>query len=142
MLLALGMPQQEYACFADRASEGDRPRMHYKLLELLGCQQGAPLGSEAARQLLSTLHRPWLYDRTTGLVLEVPKAHPFVAAMLYCLHKGQDWAGGEGEQYLREHMGFWLSSVSLSRRAIHVATGLKLSAQERQAFRSFSFMAI
>jgi hypothetical protein len=36
--------------------------------------------------------------------------------MLYCLHKGQDWAGGEGEQYLREHMGFWLSSVSLSRR--------------------------
>ena len=103
-----------------------------------------PLGSDEARRMFCSLHLPWLYDRTTGLVLHVPRAHPFVAAMLYCLHRSTERRAGEGDAYLREHLGFWLSSVSLSSRTItiHVAPGLKLTAQERKGFRSFSFMTL
>lgn len=127
------------APFADRACETARARLHCKLLEFLGVQPGLALGSDAARTLLHSF-KPWLYDRTTGLLLDVRLAHPSVAGLLYCLHQGKDPAHGEGELFLASHMGFWLSSCSVSTRRVHVSAGLRLTAQERMAFRTFTFV--
>ncbi|MEJ8837729.1 hypothetical protein [Ramlibacter sp. AN1133] len=127
------------SAFADRAPENERPRLHFKLLEVLGSQPGLQVGSDEARCLLHSF-RPWIYDRTTALILEVSHAHPVVAGMLYCLHRGKDWDADAGERFVAEHMGFWMSSVSLATRSIHVDAAFRPTARERMAFRAFNFI--
>jgi hypothetical protein len=109
-----------------------------QLFNMLGWQEGAQLGTPEALELINAPRPTWLWDRPTQRLLDVRQAHPVVAGMLYRAHSGKEYHRDGGEEYLRAGMGFWISSVSNGLN-IHVPPGFKVTAQERQAFRGYSF---
>ncbi len=111
-----------------------------QLFRFLEWQEGARLGTPAAVALINAEHPRWLWDRTTGLLLEVYTAHPVLAGLLHDLHTGKEAMRDGGEAYLEAGLGFWVSSVSQG-RTVHVPPGLKLTAQERMAFKQYTFKA-
>lgn len=128
----------EERSFAKRIAKDDQ-RLMYKLVDFIGWQEGAALGTPEQRNMTQTF-KPWLYDRATGLVLSVPELHPVFAAYLYGAHKGwgvEKYDRDNADRFVDECLGWWLSSMSVSSRKIMVGRDVVLNAQERAIFRSY-----
>ena len=105
----------------------------------IGFQEGYALGTAEARQLI--YEGLWVYDRQSGLVLEVRMSHEMVCYWLYLAYTGKEYKSVDCEQFLEQHMGFWMSSVAYE-RSVYVDRTFCLTAQERMAFSGIKFKKI
>lgn len=103
-------------------------------------QKGMTLGSPEAVAHLSS-GNPWLYDRASGVLLDIPYDHCMTSGAIYLMaHPDSDesiWT--RSDAYAREGLGFWLSSCPAVNKRIVTGTNLSLTGQERMAFKRFIF---
>lgn len=107
------------------------------LFDMIGWQPGIALGTPEALRMLDDPKPRWLWDRTTERLLDA-RTHPVLAHLLYCAHTGEDYLHTHPDDYLRAHMGFWVSSVSMG-RYVHKPDSMRLTAQEKMAFKRYIF---
>lgn len=103
-----------------------------QLLEFVGWQEGIPLGDPRIKEFLEAPRQRWLYDRTTGLLVNVAMAHPVFANQLAeCLLR-QD-LNPDHDEYMNRGFGFWHSSVAKP-NTLHLPESLVFTPEERRVF--------
>lgn len=119
--------------YADRFALAEGLKYHF------GDADGFELGTPEASNLIH--NGLWVYDRQAAVVIECRANHEMLCYLIWIAYKDLPFKGIDTEPFLKEHMGFWMSSVAYN-RTVYVDKTFCLTAQEKMAFAGINFKKI